>query len=488
MASSECAMPGTGPSSLSTEEDAVGAGGANEPSISPFQATGHSTLRSQPPSSAGNEVNDQQPGNDQNVTEIATIPAVVVPQHTSAPQDWAYYRPPQFLLDNLNRLGIWKPSDVQREFLRRYVRSGRTQARGAVPTVVVLCPSRQSVLYTFSALKALSLNGPIRAAKAEGFMSLKEQGEQLDAGAEVLVATPGRLWGMIVRGYPLLDAEFVIMNGTRALLYNDVFLSQFQRLFHKRKFPCLVRSDRLLTKSGVFAENALFSFVSCRYSDDLEDDVIDFLEEEDTLLVSTRASTLATTPMRHTNMAFDPIDEVDVETSSKIARTMEKMSGKVIIFANMSQIDALSTFLRGTRRLVVLRDNNHKGREETCRECESAEVIITTDSAVKNITIAAVECVIHAGLPPMASESQSCSPVARFFQRNNRIALSEFAGWCLAFYSQRDEHLFVKLAHHLVRSGQQELTRFALLDRFRQGACIAPVHPVPTPAVSNGGA
>ncbi|KAK8156104.1 hypothetical protein BKA80DRAFT_345344 [Phyllosticta citrichinensis] len=487
-------MPGAGPSSPSTEEDSVGTGRANEPSGSLCQATGHSNLSSQAPSSAGDEDNEQQPGEDENIAETAMIPTAV-PRATSASQEWASYRFPQFLLDNLNRLEISKPSDVQREFLRiigtgkshvlvpaepsldrsigiclsairmaykRYVRNGRTEARGAVPTVVVLCPSRQSVVYTFSALKALSLNGPIRAAKAEGLMSLEKQGEQLDAGAEVLVATPGRLWGIIVRGYPLLDTEFVIMNGTRALLYNDVFRT--------------------------FADNNIFSFVSRRYSDDLEDDVIDFLEEEDTLLVSTRASNLATTPMRHTNMTFDPIEEVDVETSSKIVRTINNMSGKVIIFANISQIDALRTFLGGTRGLVVLGGSKHKGYEETCRECENAEVIITTDSAVRNITITGVECVIHASLPPMARESQYCSPMARFFKRNNRIARSEFSGWCLAFYSQRDEHLFVKLAQHLVRSGQQELSRFALLDRFRQGASITPVHPVPTPASGKGGA
>ncbi|KAK7615316.1 P-loop containing nucleoside triphosphate hydrolase protein [Phyllosticta paracitricarpa] len=518
MATSGFPMPGAWPSSPSTEAAVeLCSEGFNEISVSPSQAMEQSddiTQRLSPTqeeATARNTVSTGRPRAAHAYTSHSVAEAAQVtreqPQAGHVSPDWAAFRFPRFLLDNINRLEIENPSNAQKELLRavdtgrsnflvasepsidrsigvcmsalsfahkRHNRAGRIETCRPVPTVIILCPSQEKAARVYGILKALALKGPISTAMAIGGTSWGAQREQLQAGCDVLVGTPGRLVEIVFEGgHPIMDTDLLIMDGVRTLL-GDLFTRQIKSLWDH----------------DVFGDNTLFTFVCDRYSDDLEAEVLDFLPAEESFLVSTRASPLDLTPMGRINMTFHgkPRPTTDFETSRKIFGVINNISGKVIIFTNNSaQVDDLQSLLRGIQGLVVLRGSPRAQSEyeEACRACENGNTIITTDSAAKGITIPGVECVIHAHLPPPASNLEYSPPLVRLIKRIHRIAQSEFAGSSVAFYSQRVQHLFIKLAHHLVRSGQQEETRSALLNRLRQGESITPVHPAPAPSSSN---
>ncbi|KAK7555020.1 hypothetical protein IWX47DRAFT_921403 [Phyllosticta citricarpa] len=224
-----------------------------------------------------------------------------------------------------------------------------------------------------------------------------------------------------------------------------------------------------LWRKDVVDENTIFACLCKAYSERLEDEVVDFVDDDESLLVSTVAlSTKANIRMHRAGMKFQPASggALDIEMI-KEAISIGRSMGTIMVFAN-------------NRRQVVLRGNyTNMERREALHHCESGDikVIIATDQSANGMKISNIDLVIHAHLPQKAMRGQLDSPFVRFLSRNARAARYGTPGHSINFYGKEDNHLFEDLTNHLVRSGQQEMNRIAILNFFKSGATIIPSQP-----------
>ncbi|KAK7511365.1 P-loop containing nucleoside triphosphate hydrolase protein [Phyllosticta citriasiana] len=413
---------------------------------------------------------------------------------------WNGFNLPEYVLANLNRLRFKKPTAAQGELLRILTKrrfnalvassnkSGRTVgaclsavvfaqvrvqrgrqcsgSRGRTPAAIILFPSRERALKAHSVVQDLVQGGQLKVARVVGGSPLEPQLKQLRMGCDVLVATPGRLIEVASRYCQSIETELFVMDRADTLLGN----------FFREDLEELWRKD-------VVDENTIFACLCKAYSERLEDEVVDFVDDDESLLVSTVAlSTKANIRMHRAGMKFQPasggaLDIVIIKEAITVGRRM----GKIMVFANnRRQVERLLSKLRDAEGLVVLRGNyTNMERREALHHCESGDtkVIIATDQSANGMKISNIGLVIHAHLPQKAMRGQLDSPFVRFLSRNARAARSGTPGHSISFYRKEDYHLFEDLANHLVRSGQQEMNRVAILNLSESGATIIPSQP-----------
>ncbi|KAK8157010.1 P-loop containing nucleoside triphosphate hydrolase protein [Phyllosticta citribraziliensis] len=466
------------------------------------------------PSPAVKSDHDLWPGwaqTSSNTPDASSVPgsathSQVTPEPLSS---WATFGIPHNMLANLASMGLKEPKVAQSELLRimetkrsdalvtspnksgktvgaclsavlfahkRYMQQGRRAKRfKSLPTVIVICTTRERATETFKVLKALTRGGPVRAVKVTGDVGWKYQLKQLRMGCDVVVATPGRLIDIVIKGrYPISGTEYLIMDHATALL-------------------------------DIIDENTIFAFLSNFYSKKFGNDVEGFLQDDESLVVSTLASAEAGT-MRRAGMTFmNASDEaVDTQKIREAIDTIGRRTGKAMIFANnRHQIQQLRSMLQGTEGLVVLQGDyiTSAEREAALRRCENkdAKVILATDRSANGIRVSDVELVIH-GFLPQVTASKRDGPIIRYLARNARAARPSVPkpttqsiaprtanakakptttsrtppGATIAFYRKQDEHLFPDLAYHLLQSGQQQMNRISVINLFNAGATIAP--------------
>jgi superfamily II DNA/RNA helicase len=155
------------------------------------------------------------------VSVTAVLPAVT---------SFAELAMPAALLATLTRQGASMPFPIQAATLpnslagrdvlgRGQTGSGKTLAYGLAvlartagrraepshPLALVLVPTRELAQQVTDALAPYARSVALRMATAVGGMPIRSQAQDLRRGAEVLVATPGRLKDLIDRGYCRLD-------------------------------------------------------------------------------------------------------------------------------------------------------------------------------------------------------------------------------------------------------------------------------------------
>ncbi len=83
-------------------------------------------------------------------------------------------------------------------------RQGRLR-RGRAPRALVLCPTRELASQIFDSFVTYGRQLPLRHAVIFGGVNQRPQVRKLEAGVDVLIATPGRLLDLMNQGYVRLD-------------------------------------------------------------------------------------------------------------------------------------------------------------------------------------------------------------------------------------------------------------------------------------------
>ncbi|MFB4319194.1 DEAD/DEAH box helicase [Actinomadura sp. 21ATH] len=162
---------------------------------------------------------------------------------------------PAELLATLGREGVTEPFPIQgatlpdaltgRDVLGRgRTGSGKTlafglalisrtagrRARSKQPLAMVLVPTRELAQQVTAALEPYAASVRLRMATVVGGLSLNRQANDLAKGAEVLVATPGRLTDLIERGDCRLDDVAITVLDEADQMADMGFLPQVTRL------------------------------------------------------------------------------------------------------------------------------------------------------------------------------------------------------------------------------------------------------------------
>ncbi|MCF3131549.1 DEAD/DEAH box helicase [Streptomyces olivochromogenes] len=321
-----------------------------------------------------------------------------------AVEDFAGLDMPAALLKTLTAQGVTSPFPIQaatlpnslagRDLLGRgRTGSGKTLAFGLAllartaglraqpkaPLVLVLVPTRELAQQVADALTPYATAVNLRLATVVGGLSITKQAGALRRGAEVLVATPGRLNDLVERGDCVLDHVHITVLDEADQMTDMGFLPQITKLIQQ------VRPD---------GQRMLFSATLDRNIDRL---VQRFLT--DPVVHSVDPSAGAVTTMEH------HVLHIQDETDKKAVTTrIAARDGRVILFLDTKRsADRLAKRLLavGVRAAALHGGRSQPQRNRTLEQFKNGQVtaLVATNVAARGIHVDDLDLVVNVDPP-----------------------------------------------------------------------------------------
>ncbi|MFJ1735111.1 DEAD/DEAH box helicase [Streptomyces sp. NPDC088254] len=321
-----------------------------------------------------------------------------------AVEDFAALDMPAALLKTLTAQGVTSPFPIQaatlpnslagRDLLGRgRTGSGKTLAFGLAllartaglraepkaPLALVLVPTRELAQQVTDALTPYATAVNLRLTTVVGGLSITKQAGALRRGAEVLVATPGRLNDLVDRGDCVLDDVRITVLDEADQMTDMGFLPQITKLIQR------VRPD---------GQRMLFSATLDRNIDRL---VQRFLT--DPVVHSVDPSAGAVTTMEH------HVLHVQDETDKKAVTTrIAARDGRVILFLDTKRsADRLAKRLLavGVRAAALHGGRSQPQRNRTLEQFKSGHVtaLVATNVAARGIHVDDLDLVVNVDPP-----------------------------------------------------------------------------------------
>ncbi|MFJ6563396.1 DEAD/DEAH box helicase [Streptomyces sp. NPDC091412] len=319
-------------------------------------------------------------------------------------EDFAGLDMPAGLLKTLTAQGVTAPFPIQaatlpnslagRDLLGRgRTGSGKTLAFGLAllartaglraepkaPLALVLVPTRELAQQVADALTPYATAVNLRLATVVGGLSITKQAGALRRGAEVLVATPGRLNDLVERGDCVLDGVRITVLDEADQMTDMGFLPQITKLIQQ------VRPD---------GQRMLFSATLDRNIDRL---VQRFLT--DPVVHSVDPSAGAVTTMEH------HVLHVQDETDKKAVTTrIAARDGRVILFLDTKRsADRLAKRLLavGVRAAALHGGRSQPQRNRTLEQFKNGQVtaLVATNVAARGIHVDDLDLVVNVDPP-----------------------------------------------------------------------------------------
>ncbi|GAA3757575.1 DEAD/DEAH box helicase [Plantactinospora mayteni] len=257
-------------------------------------------------------------------------------------------------------------------------RTAGRRARPGRPLGLVLVPTRELAQQVTTALAPYARTLGLRCATVVGGLSLNRQAAALRAGAEVVIATPGRLADLVDRGDCRLDEVAVTVLDEADQMADMGFLPQVTDLL------------RQVAPGG---QRMLFSATLDRGVDRL---VRRFLT--DPVSHSVDPTTATVTAMTH--------HVLQVEAADKTTATAEiaARDGRVILFVGTKhRADRLARQLltRGVRAAALHGGKSQPQRTRTLEQFRTGQVsaLVATDVAARGIHVDGLDLVVNVDPP-----------------------------------------------------------------------------------------
>ncbi|MGW0882328.1 DEAD/DEAH box helicase [Streptomyces sp. NPDC002671] len=321
-----------------------------------------------------------------------------------AVEDFAGLDMPAGLLKTLTAQGVTTPFPIQaatlpnslagRDLLGRgRTGSGKTLAFGLAllartaglraepkaPLALVLVPTRELAQQVTDALTPYATAVNLRLATVVGGLSITKQAGTLRRGAEVLVATPGRLNDLVERGDCVLDQVRITVLDEADQMTDMGFLPQITKLIQQ------VRPD---------GQRLLFSATLDRNIDRL---VQRFLT--DPVVHSVDPSAGAVTTMEH--HVLHVLDETDKKA---VTTRIAARDGRVILFLDTKRsADRLAKRLLavGVRAAALHGGRSQPQRNRTLEQFKNGQVtaLVATNVAARGIHVDDLDLVVNVDPP-----------------------------------------------------------------------------------------
>ncbi|MDN3027884.1 DEAD/DEAH box helicase [Streptomyces sp. S.PB5] len=263
------------------------------------------------------------------------------------------------------------------------VRLAGLRAEPKRPLALVLVPTRELAQQVSDALTPYAQTLKMRLATAVGGLSINRQQAALRAGAEVLVATPGRLTDLVSRRDCHLDQVRITVLDEADQMCDLGFLPQVTELLDQ------VRPD---------GQRLLFSATLDRNVDQL---VRGYLHDPVTASVDPAAGSVAT--MEHHVLNIHPADKY--ATATEIAAR----DGRVLMFLDTKAgVDQFTRHLRasGVRAAALHSGKSQPQRTHTLGQFKDGEitVLVATNVAARGIHIDTLDLVVNVDPPDDAKD------------------------------------------------------------------------------------
>ncbi len=279
--------------------------------------------------------------------------------------------------------------------------------------VLVLTPTRELAQQVFKSFECYSVNTDIKMAIAYGGVSIKPQIAQLNAGAEVLIATPGRLLDHLINGSLSLEFLETIVFDEADRMLDMGFKDEITRVLNR-----LPAQRQTLLFSATF-DDAVFKLSQKL----LEAPVLIEIDER--------------------NSAASEVEQlvytVDEDRKRELISYLigSKNWQQVLIFVRTKQgADALAKEMckDGIKTQSIHGDKSQGAREKALAEFKNGKTraLVATDVAARGIDIENLQYVINYELPYIAED---------YIHRIGRTGRAGRAGLAISLLSVGEEWL-----------------------------------------------
>ncbi|MEU1751884.1 DEAD/DEAH box helicase [Micromonospora matsumotoense] len=338
-------------------------------------------------------------------------------------------------------------------------RTAGHRARPGRPLALVLVPTRELAAQVTTALTPYARALGLRCVTVVGGLSLQRQADALRAGAEVLVATPGRLHDLINRGDARLDQVAITVLDEADQMADMGFLPQV---------------TKLLEQVAPNGQRMLFSATLDGGVDRL---VRRFLSNP--VSHSVDPGTATVTAMTHHVLHVDAVDKPAALTQ------IAAREGRTILFmATKHRADRMARQLlaKGVRAAALHGGKSQPQRTRILEQFRTGQVtaLVATDVAARGIHVDGLDMVVNVDPPTEAKD---------YLHRGGRTARAGEAGQVVTLVlpeQRRDVSRLMSVAGIKPQSTQVRLGDGALARvtgaREPSGVPVTIVAPTPAPA------
>ncbi|WUS96502.1 DEAD/DEAH box helicase [Streptomyces sp. NBC_00708] len=336
-------------------------------------------------------------------------------------------------------------------------RTAGRRAEPKAPLVLVLVPTRELAQQVTDAMTPYATSVNLRLATVVGGMSITKQSATLRRGAEVLVATPGRLKDLIERGDCRLDQVSVTVLDEADQMADMGFMPQVTALLKQ------VEPD---------GQRMLFSATLDKNIDRL---VKMFLT--DPVVHSVDPSAGAVTTMEH--HVLHVLDETDKKA---VATKIAAREGRVIMFVDTKRAAdrfAKRLLASGVRAAALHGGRSQPQRNRTLDQFKNGQVtaLVATNVAARGIHVDDLDLVVNVD-PPTDHKD--------YLHRGGRTARAGESGSVVTLVLPDEKRDMTRLMQDAgiaprttrIKSSDEELTR---ITGAREPSGIAVVIEVPQP-------
>ena len=250
---------------------------------------------------------------------------------------------------------------------------------------LVLVPTRELALQVEASVRTYGAHAPLRSVTVYGGASLPDQVRELEAGAEIVVATPGRLLDLVWRGtIDFGSVEFLVLDEADRMLDMGFI-------------------DDIRTIISLLPEQRQSLLFSATFPDSIKRLTKTLMRDPATVQVTPRNS--ATTQVAHVVIRVENDDKREV--LSRLIRG-GRVSSALVFVRTKHGADRLSNQLyRDGIRVAAIHGNKAQSQRIAALDDFKAgrvSVLVATEVAARGIDIDALPHVINFDLPRSAED------------------------------------------------------------------------------------
>ena len=262
------------------------------------------------------------------------------------------------------------------------------RARARMPRTLILEPTRELAAQVQEAFARLGEKHRLTVALLIGGVSFDEQAAKIDRGADVVIATPGRLLDQFERGKLLLT-------GVEMLVIDEA-----DRMLDMGFIPDIERICKLLP----FTRQTLF--FSATMPPEIQRLTSQFLHNPERVEVSPPSSTVSTITQRIVHAPSDPKQKR--EALRKLLRTQTNVKNAIVFANRKTTVGVLEASLKrhGFNAAALHGDMDQRARLRTLDAFRANEItyLIASDVAARGLDIPDVSHVFNYDVPIHAED------------------------------------------------------------------------------------
>ncbi|MGI9388338.1 MAG: DEAD/DEAH box helicase [Methyloligellaceae bacterium] len=267
------------------------------------------------------------------------------------------------------------------------IRLERGRVRARIPRSLILAPTRELAAQVAESFEQYGKNHKLNVALLIGGVSFAEQNKKLDRGADVLIATPGRLLDHFGRGR-------ILMTGVEILVIDEA-----DRMLDMGFIPDIEKICNLLPPRRQTL------FFSATMPDEITRLVRTFLKDPERVEVAKQSTTASTITQR-----FKFVDSDPREKRSELRKLIRAQDiQNAIIFCNRKRDVAIllkSLQTHGFNAGALHGDMDQRARMETLEAFRNGEITLlaASDVAARGLDIPAVSHIYNFDVPVQAED------------------------------------------------------------------------------------